>query len=196
MSNAKTFLPASLIDWLEVCAKSLLIVGTLMGAGWAYFEYRHKEEQRRIEGSLSYVKRFSEGSMLDTTRRIGTVWYSTQPQLQKLQESASGADYERRHRQLVLSVVERGFTEEKEGKISRGIVTDVDAVVAFFSELVICVNAGLCDGPSAHAYFDDYARRFYCLHEPYLTWKAANYSAEFGKDLARFASRDAEQCRK
>lgn len=87
MSDTKTFLPASLLDWLEVCAKCLLIVGTLVGAGWAYFEYRHKEEQRRIEGSLSYVKRFSEGSLLETTRRIGTAWYSTQPQLQKLQES-------------------------------------------------------------------------------------------------------------
>nr|WP_315428174.1 hypothetical protein [uncultured Albidiferax sp.] len=190
-----SFLPETFIDWLEACAKTLVIVGTVVGAGWGYFEYRHKEEQRRIEGSLTYVKRFSEGNMLESTRRIGSVWYSAQSQLQKLQDSPPGDEYARRHRQLVMSVIEHGSVEDKDGKITRGVVADVDAVTAFFGELAICVNAGLCESQTAHSFFDDYARRFHCLHEPYLVWKAADYSSDYGKDLATFATRDSQKCR-
>lgn len=195
MSDAPTpFLPVSLADWLEVCAKVLLIVGTLVGAAWAYLEYSHKEDQRRIEGTLGYVKRFSEGNLAESTRRIGGLWYASQNQLQHLRDTAAGADFQRRHQQLVMSVIEQGVLVDKDGKASRGAVADVDAVTTFFSELAICVKARLCDATSAHAFFDDYARRFYCLHEPYLTWKAEHYSASFGQNLAGFAAVDPRKC--
>jgi len=189
------FLPATLNDWLEACSKVLLIVGALVGAGWAYFEYLHKEDQRRIEGSLSYVKRFAEGSMLESTKRIGSVWYANREPLRRLQDSSSDAAFAQRHQQLVMSVVELYAVPDKDGLSTQGVVGDVDTVVAFFSELLICVKAELCEGKSAHAYFDNYARRFYCLHEPYLRWKAANYSSSFGKDLAEFVGHDIQTCR-
>lgn len=195
MTTPAPFLPATLNDWLEACAKVLLMVGALVGAGWAYFEYLHKEDQRRIEGSLSYVKRFSEGAMLESTKRIGSAWYANREPLQRLQNSSSDATYRRRHHQLVMSVVELHQIADKDGLSTRGVVGDVDMVVSFFSELLICVKSDLCDAASAHAYFDSYAQRFYCLHEPYLSWKAANYAANFGKDLAEFALRDPQACR-
>jgi hypothetical protein len=196
VSDSASFLPSTLVDWLEACAKVLLIVGTVIGAGWAFFEYRHKEEQRRVEGSLGYVKRFSEGSLLESTKRIGNAWYTSQAALQRLQDSATEDEFRQRHHQLAMTVIERVALTDGEGKATYGIVADVDAVVAFFSELLICVKADLCDGRTAHAYFDTYAQRFYCLHEPYLSWKAANYSSAFGKDLAEFGARDLQACRK
>lgn len=195
MSDHTSFLPSTLIDWLEACAKVLLMVGAVVGAGWAYFEYSHKEAQRRIEGSLGYVKRFSEGALLESTKRIGNAWYANQDALLRLRDSASDAAYRRRHYQLAMNVIERVAVPDKSGTPTYGIVGDVDAVVAFFSELLICVKADLCDGRSAHVYFDSYAQRFYCLHEPYLSWKAANYSSDFGQNLAEFAGRDPQRCR-
>lgn len=196
MSDQKPFLPLTLVDWLEVCAKVLLIAGAIVGAAWAYFEYLQKEEQQRIEGSLGYVKRFSEGSMLESTNRIDSTWYAYREQLLRLQHSSSEAAYLQRYYQLVMSVVERTPIPARDGVPARGIVGDVNAVESFFSELQICVNSGLCDGKAAHAYFDSYAQRFYCLHEPYLSWKAANYYPGYGKDLAQFAARDPLACRK
>lgn len=194
MSDAPSFLPSSLIEWLEACAKMLLIVGSVVGAGWAYFEYLNKEEQRRIEGSLVYVKRFSEGSLLESTKRIGHAWYANREALLRLKDSSSEAAYQQRHRQLVMSVIERFPVPDKDGTPAHGVVGDVDAVVSFFSELVICMKANLCDAKSAHAYFDSYAQRFYCLHQPYLSWKATTYSSDFGKDLAQFAARNPQAC--
>lgn len=196
MSAPAPFLPSTLLEWLEASAKALLIVGTVVGAGWAFFEYRNKEEQRRVEGSLGYVKRFAEGSLLESTKRIGNAWYSSQAALQRLQDSATEEEYRQRHYQLAMTVVERVALPDGEGTTTYGIVADVDAVVAFFSELSICVRAKLCDGKAAHAHFDTYAQRFYCLHEPYLSWKAASYSSAFGKDLAEFGGRDPTACRK
>jgi len=196
MSNPTRFLPSTLIDWLEVCAKVLIIAGALVGAGWAYFEYVQKEHQQRIEASLGYVKRFSEGALFESTKRIANAWYGNQQVLSRLQHASSEAAHRQRHRQLVMNVVERVSGTDKDGRPTYGIADDVDTVVSFFSELMICIRADLCDRKSAHAYFDNYARRFYCLHEPYLNWRAANYASDFGKDLAEFATRTPQDCQK
>ena len=191
------FLPTSLNDWLESLAKVVLVAATLIGGFWAYFEYMHKEQQRRVEQTLAYVKRFSEGVVFEASTRIGSVWYANYDRLQNLASTPPSPEkeFKDRHRQLVMTVVERGIWEASDGKRGRGLVQEIDAVTAFFSELKVCIDAQLCDDGTARVYFGDYARRFYCLHEPYISWKASAFSAGFGQQLAGFALIDAKPCR-
>ncbi len=49
----------ALLDTLEAVSKILLIIGTLVGGGWAVYEYLEKKQDVRIAESIGYVKRFS-----------------------------------------------------------------------------------------------------------------------------------------
>jgi hypothetical protein len=69
----------------------------------------------------------------------------------------------------------------------KGLVPDIDQLVGFFAELKVCIDTNLCDVQTSRSYFEDYARRLYCVHEPFIEWKSASYSKGYGRGLRDIA---------
>nr|AGO88286.1 protein of unassigned function [Methylobacterium oryzae CBMB20] len=176
----------ALLDTLEAVSKILLIIGTLVGGGWAVYEYLEKKQDVRIAESIGYVKRFSSEPLIGAQNRIGQAWYAARSQLQILAATpvASSEEFAKRKRQLVMSVVEASPVSLGSGK-QRGIVSDADLIVGFFDELHICMTSNLCDKKIAQGFFRPYVERFYCLHEPFLVWKSKNYSAGYADSMRK-----------
>ena len=42
------------------------------------------------------------------------------------------------------------------------------SIVDFYETLQLCIDVQKCDRPLALSYFQEYARRFYCLYAPYI----------------------------
>jgi hypothetical protein len=176
---------SELLDRLEAISKILLIVATIVGGGWVIYEYLEKKQDARVAESIGYVRRFSTEPLIAARTRIGQAWYASRSQLQALATTpvSSSEEFARRKRQLVISVVDTAPFVTSSTTKQRGIVAEVDLIIGFFDELQVCVASGLCDWKTIDDFFAPYAKRFYCLHEPFLVWKDRSYSKGYGSAL-------------
>jgi hypothetical protein len=184
------------LDRLEAISKILLIAGTLIGGIWAIREYFDKKHDSRVAETLGYVRRLSSDPLLAAQTRIGLAWYAVRDRVRILESTpvASAEEFANRKRQLVMMVVDKAVVPLSATMTQRGLVSDIDLVVAFFAELQVCADAGLCDRPTANSYFQPYAKRFYCVHEPFIEWKSASYSRGYGNELRTFAFSNGRNC--
>jgi|GEM_PF-7026334 len=184
------------LDRLEAVSKILLILATLIGGAWAVVEYFEKKQDARVAETLGYVRRFSSDPLQAAQTRIGMAWYAVRDHVRTLGNTpvSSGEEFARRKRQLVMTVVEGTAVPVAGSGARTGLVADLDLLVGFFSELQVCVRTGLCDRQTAEDYFRTYARRLYCVHEPFIEWKAKSYSQGYGGDLRAFTLPAAEAC--
>jgi hypothetical protein len=174
-----------LLKRLEAISKILLIIATIVGGGWAIYEYLEKKQDARIAESIGYVRRFSTEPLIGARTRVGQAWFASRAQLQTLATTpvASPDEFKRRKRQLVMGVVESAQFVTTSSTTQRGIVAEVDLIIGFFDELRVCVMSRLCDRKTTYDFFKPYAERFYCLHEPFLDWKDRAYSNGYGSAL-------------
>jgi len=182
------------LDRLEAISKVLLILGTLAGGIWVIVEYFEKKIDARVTETLGYARRFSTDPLQAAQTRIGMAWYAARAPLQVLAATPvrSADEFEARRRQLVMLVVQKSITSTSPKQI--GIVSDLDLLVGFFAELQVCVASKICDADTANNYFRSYARRLYCLHEPFIQWKDQNYSRGYGSELRAMAALSATAC--
>ena len=185
-----------ILDRLEAISKILLILGTLVGGAWAIFEYLEKKQDGRVAESLGYVRRLSSEPLLSAQARIAMAWYAARDSVRNLDSTpvSSADEFARRKRQLVMMVVDRTAIPLSSSAIQKGLVPDLDLLVDFFRELQVCIDANLCDRQTAVSFFKSYARRLYCLHEPFITWKSSSYSMGYGSELRGFALTDGATC--
>lgn len=185
-----------LLDRLEAIAKILLIFGTLAGGIWAVVEYFEKKHDGRIAEMLGYVRRFSTDPLLAAQTHIGMAWYSVRGSVRMLEDTpvSSAQEFADRKRQLVMMIVDKSLVPISSSFTQKGLVPDLDLLVAFFAELQVCVETELCDSPIAKRYFQSYAMRLYCVHEPFIAWKSSSYSEGYGDGLRKFALQGAKSC--
>jgi hypothetical protein len=178
-----------ILDRLEAISKILLIIGTIAGGFWAIREYFDKKHDARVAETLGYVRRFSSDPPLAAQTRIGMAWYSVKDALRTLEETpvSSAQEFVDRKRQLVMMVVEKSVVPVSASTNQKGLVSDLDLLVGFFAELQVCIEAQLCDTPVAKKYFQPYAVRLYCVHEPFIVWKSKAYSQDYGDELKKLA---------
>ncbi|MCP3392018.1 hypothetical protein NLM27_24805 [Bradyrhizobium sp. CCGB12] len=185
-----------ILDRLEAISKILLILGTLAGGLWAVREYFDKQHDARVAETLGYVRRFSTDPLQAAQTHIGMAWYSVKDVLRTLEETpvASPEEFANRKRQLVMSVVDKSVIPLSSSVTQRGLVPDLDLLVGFFAELQVCLDAQLCDAHVAKKYFQPYATRLYCVHEPFIVWKSKAYSQGYGDELKKLALPGASHC--
>ena len=89
-------------DRLEAISKILLILGSLAGGIWVFFQYLDKKHDARVSESTGYVQRFSKDPLLAAHRRIEMAWYAVHDTIQTPKETpgASDEEYKRRKKQL------------------------------------------------------------------------------------------------
>jgi hypothetical protein len=182
------------LDRLEAISKILLILGTLATGLWVIVEYLDKKSDARVAETLGYARRFSTDPLQAAQTRIGMAWYAARASLQLLATTPvrSADEFAARRRQLVMMVVQNSVTSTSPKQT--GIVSDLDLLVGFFAELHVCITSKLCDRETANNYFQSYARRLYCLHEPFIQWKDQNYSRGYGNELRTLAALPGNTC--
>lgn len=183
------------LDRLEAVSKILLIFGTLAAGAWAVLEYTDKKNEAKVAETLGYARRLSSDPLLTAQSRIGTAWYAVRDSVRALEATpvASAEEYAKRKRQLVMMVVDKTAVPSS-STLQKGLVSDLDLLIGFFAELQVCIDAGLCDRRIATNYFQPYAKRLYCVHEPFIEWKKSSFSEGYGDELRKFALRDGKTC--
>jgi len=185
-----------ILDRLEAISKILLILGTLIGGVWAVVEYFDKKHDARVAETLAYVRRLSSDPLLAAQTRIGIAWYAVRDRVRALETTpvASAEEFASRKRQLVMMVVDKAVVPLSASTAQKGLVSDLDLLIGFFAELQVCVDAKLCDRLTANSYFQPYAKRLYCVHEPFIAWKDSSYSRGYGNELRKLAFSNGERC--
>ncbi len=183
-----------ILDRLEAISKLLLILGTIVAGIWAIFEYFEKKHDARVSKTLGYARRCSTDPLQAAQTRIGMAWYAAREPLNILETTpvTSADEFAARRRQLVMMVVQNSVTSTSPKQV--GLVSDLDLLVGFFSELQVCITSKLCDPETANNYFRPYAGRLYCLHEPFIQWKDQHYSHGYGSELRTLAALPAGTC--
>jgi hypothetical protein len=178
-----------ILNRLEAISKILLIIGTFAGGFWAIREYFDKKHDARVAETLGYVRRFSSDPLLAAQTHIGMAWYSVKDVLRTLEETpvSSPEEFASRKRQLVMTVVDKSVVPLSSSANQKGLVSDLDLLVGFFAELQVCIDTQLCDASVAKKYFQPYAMRLYCVHEPFIVWKTKAYSQGYGDELKKLA---------
>ena len=193
--TGRWLLSKTVLSQIEGVSKILLIVATLAGGVWAVVQYADARHAARVTRTLEYVERFNKDNVLRARMRLGRTWYNLRGYVAKVSlGSRDAADYEQRLRQLVFTVVENAPVELDDGSKAKGLVGDLDQLQSFFGELEICIEGSLCDKETADAYFSDYATRFYCLHEPFISYKQRDYDSSYGVRLNVFLKAAGKDC--
>ena len=165
-------------DKIEIWLKGVGLALTAFGLVWGLVEFSDLVKQRKVTATIGYVNRFNNDQLLKARLELSTAWRSYRPAMERLRQTrVTPDDYQHRHRQLLFTVLRPGVKESAE------LEEDVSLVVAFFEELQICVQHGLCDKAAAKSFFAQEIQAFHCLYGPYIRWVSENYSARYGAGL-------------
>lgn len=160
--------------WLKGVGVSFTIIAVIGGL----IQFTNLLHQRKVDATTEYVERYGEKEILEARLSLGAAWWRSREQLARLRRTqVTAEEYQLRHRQLVFSVV---MPTTANGP---SLVEEVSLLVAFFQELHVCVEHGLCDKEAAESFFGEDVRSFYCLYRPYIEWLSENFATRLGAGL-------------
>ena len=174
----------SVNQFADTLSKFVVVAATIIGGGWGIWQYSERLKEGRVTETLSYIANFSDDRHFEARAEISEAWFDARATLRHLETRpvSSGAEFELRKQQFVLDLVVNGM-----GKAP--VFSSVDIVVEFFSQLEICVENQICDEETALNFFASYADQFWSLHEPYITWKRAQFNATYAEGIEYFIKR-------
>lgn len=132
----------------DVVVSWMGIIGALVGGYIGFQEYKYKQHQDRVAQTLSYVKEYNSGEVLEARRKVSVAW----SRFDLSQKDFANEDYR-------ISV---------EYKISTTNRLQLWLLADFHGIVWKCVTEGLCDKKTALAFFGEEARRLYNLHFHYI----------------------------
>jgi hypothetical protein len=157
---------ADLGKWVGKYNEQIKIVFVVVAALWVLIEYKHKQEEARIERTIDYIKRSSMGELLAAEVKMTQYWTNkaTDQRVNALpkQDKKAYADF-------IVETVERSLT------------TEVWQMFNFYKSLAICVNARLCDPTTACIRFQRDIKIFIENYGPYFE----HYHAKYHDDALR-----------
>ncbi|MEM5473856.1 hypothetical protein WNZ14_19165 [Hoeflea sp. AS60] len=182
----------TLKDKIDLWLKGIGLVLAAVGFAWGLVQFADVLHQRRVTQTLNYVERYGKDGLLGARIDLGKAWLTARAQLEQLRAaSVDPARFERRHRQLVFSVL-----NSLPGGNRADLEQDVSLLISFFDELAICVRSKLCDKKSAQDFFQPEARSFYCLYKPYADFMANSYAETYGVGVKELAGTGSDNCYK
>jgi hypothetical protein len=140
-----------------------------------------KREEERASNTLDFVKRFQESQLVAQRFVLLKSWMQYDVKaIETLQMPKQVLD------DLVLKMIEVSTEGANQDELRPAIFSIVD----FYETLAVCIDIRRCDRDIAVNYFDDYARRFYCLYQPYIhLLREQQQIAAYGARLESFALR-------
>lgn len=169
LSNSK-----SITDFLT----SWLTVVTLVSAAiFGILEYVDHKQGVRVQRSLDYVERYNKDLYLDLRNRLADVLEQESQTLIStlVDDSLSDKQIQRKYYEFINKMI-----------ANHKLSPDLRRLLGFHEEVVLCVNAGLCDAAVVRSFFSVDAQELFKGFYPYVCnqrdkWKNPTISAQIEK---------------
>jgi hypothetical protein len=159
--------------WVERITWIIVIFGIPL-----FFVEQYLQIQReKVSATLEFMKKYQDAHLVSQRFILLEPW--TQYDLQTLRLANPST---RAMDDLVIALI------NKSAGSSRDMREAIFNIVDFYDTLELCIRAGRCDRKLAIAYFQGYAKQFFCLYSPYIQrLKNQQSMPEYGSRLERFA---------
>lgn len=136
------------------------ITAIVFGGGFGLLEYLDKKKESQISNTLDLVKRFQTTEVLETRQTLDEAWSSNYSDLlEVLSPAEEPPDYDvsKAYKEYVMGFVERY-------KFS----VQINLILEFYEQVVICVNASICDVNTVNDFFLRNGKVFFRKFYPYV----------------------------
>jgi hypothetical protein len=149
--------------WADLIFKPLALIAIVIGA----LQYFGARERDRVDRSMGFVERFSSGPVGDAQRVIAGELDELEPAVEDYNAAGLNEEGARAaHLELVRFVVE-------ESRKGQGLRAEMQTVISFLDAVETCIEARICDGPTARSFFSPYARRLIQNFSPLILERRA-----------------------
>jgi hypothetical protein len=163
--------------WTKI--ERLTRVVVLLGIPLFFIEQHLKREEERASNTLDFVKRFQDAQLVGQRFSLLKSW---------MQYDVKAIEVAHAPREVLDELVLKMIEVSAETAGAEDLRPAIFGIVDFYESLSVCIEIRRCDRNIATNYFSDYARRFYCLYEPYIKRLRDQQSiADYGARLERFA---------
>lgn len=144
-----------IINYIEGLLKLVLLIASLLGI-WQYFDLK---QEARIKQTMSFLNQFNESHMREAKLNLEQVWTQYYEKINLINKHSVPSVEQKKSIQseFVLYVIRH-----------HEIQNDIRLLINFFDSLAICIQEGICDKETSRTFFEHYANRFLCLHEPWI----------------------------
>ena len=137
------------------------VIAILVGGIWTFTEYGRHVNSTKVQRSLDQIARFN-AELTDVRLKIDLAWQENVSTLLKISQQAEldQAQSDEIAKQYAAFVVNM-IREEQ-------LLSDIARVLFFIDEIVICVNASLCDESVIRSHLNDFSLTFFNRHYPVI----------------------------
>lgn len=153
----------------------------------AVYQYWIARADRHVEQTFAFIERFDSDRLAAAQRAVddlaGKAGQVTAGRIAAYE--ATGME-----QRDVTVISDRLFVEAVLAQADENATGDVPAalleITSFFNGLQICIEEGLCDRSTAHAFLDIYAASFWQTYDPVIRHVRDMDRPHFAKGLERF----------
>lgn len=173
-------------------AEVLSAVVLALSAIAAVYQYWIARADRHVEQTFAFIERFDGDRLAQAQRQVDDISGKAGVGVEDKIVAYQGAELpptaldEVRDRLFVEAVM------AQTGGDSEDIPDALLEITSFFNGLQICIEEGLCDRSTAHAFLDTYARSFWFTFDPVILHVRARDRPRFAEGMERFLEDAAE----
>ena len=145
----------------EIAVPWIGVIAILVGGIWTFSEYGRHVDATKVQRSLDQIARFN-AELTDIRLKIDLAWQANASTLLKIEQQAelNKAQSDEIAKQYAAFVLNMNRQEQ--------LLSDIARVLFFVDEIVICVEANLCDESTIRSYLDDFSLTFFNRHYPVI----------------------------
>lgn len=153
----------------------------------AVYQYWIARADRHVEQTFAFIERFDSDRLAAAQRTIddlaGNAGQAIAAQVATYEQAGMAQDE-------VDTISDRLFVEAVLSRAGEKAAGDVPPalleVTSFFNGLQICIEEGLCDRSTAHAFLDTYAASFWHTYNPVIRHVRGQDRPKFADGMERF----------
>lgn len=153
----------------------------------AVYQYWIARADRHVEQTFAFIERF-DGDRLAAAQRMvddlaGNAGQSTAIKMASYEDTGmEQSELEPIEDRIFVEAVLSQAGEKAAGDVPPALLE----VTSFFNGLQICIEEGLCDRSTAHAFLDTYAASFWQTYEPIIEHVRGKDRPHFAEGIERF----------
>jgi len=166
------------MSWDDLKTKSdiitswITVIGLLVGAAFAVYEFYESKEKDRIERTFKFYSDFHAPEFQRSKDKFETQWVKNSPTAAKIL-NATDISPEQKNQKYSENVISQINTFQ--------LHSDLIKVIVFLENVAVCVKLRLCDEASAREFFGTYGKNLFRTYYPYINdlrnkWKDQNFA--------------------
>lgn len=153
----------------------------------AVYQYWVARADRHVEQTFAFIERFDDDRLALAQRKVDEISGSAGDAIAKQVDGYAQAGLPKEE---IEPIADRLFVEAVLRQTAAGQSGDVPTalleITSFFNGMQICIEQGLCDSATAHAFLDPYASSFWQTFEPVIVHVRSRDRPLFANGMERF----------